>query len=230
MNNGMLGDGTGDYRSLPGLVVDSLIPDDTRLAGDNRIETAVAISKKMLPLAQSADSVILATSNNFPDAFAGASMGVLNNAPLLLVDPKSDNKTTLDEIQRVLKPGGNIYILGGTGVIPANFETVLKNLQGAYSVKRLAGEDRYSTAAEIAKKVQPQHGGEVIIATGKNFPDSLSISPYAAAESIPMVLVKQTDIPDTTLEYLKDLEPTKITIVGGEGVISGNIENELAEK
>lgn len=230
VNQGTLGDGTGTNRTTPSPVVDSLLPTNIRLAGYDLIDTSIAISQKMLPVNHSANAVLLATGYNFPDALAGASLGGIENAPLLLVDPNGDNQKTIDEIKRVLIPGGKIYILGGTAVVPAALEDNL-NDQPYYhfSVQRLSGVTRYGTAAEIAKQVKPSGGGEVIIATGENFPDSLSVSPYASAFGIPMVLVEKNSLPTESLAYLKDLKPTSVTIVGGVGAVSAQVEGQLKD-
>jgi subtilisin family serine protease/putative cell wall-binding protein len=204
-----------------------VITESVRLAGSNRLATAVAISQKTFPNSQTADAVLLATGLDFPDALAGASLGKIKNAPLLLVTSYEQSAVTLNEIQRVLKPGGSVYILGGEGVVPPIFAT---NLQGkGYSVKRLAGANRYATAVAIATEVKAHGGGEVIVATGANFPDSLSISSYAAANGIPMVLVQENTIPIEVLLYLGGLGPTKITIVGGTGVVSSTVESSLTQ-
>jgi len=69
----------------------------------------------------------------------------------------------------------------------------------------------------------------VIIATGENFPDSLAISPYLAMFGIPMVLVEANEIPDESLAYLNQLQPTQITIVEREGVVSPMVEGKLRD-
>lgn len=228
VNQGTLGDGTGTVRTTPSPVVDTLLPSDIRLSGYDRIDTSIAISQKMLPVNYSTNAVLLATAYNFPDALAGASLGALENAPLLLIDPYSDNQKTIDEIKRVLMPGGTIYILGGTAVVSSSLEAELNDKPYYhFAVQRLAGVTRYGTAAAIAKQVKASGGGEVIIATGENFPDSLSISPYASALGIPMVLVEKNNLPAESLTYLKDLKPAAITIVGGVGAVSALVEEQL---
>ncbi|WP_052314851.1 cell wall-binding repeat-containing protein [Desulfosporosinus meridiei] len=229
-NQGILGDGTADNRTTPGPVVDSLLPDNMRLAGYDLIDTSIAISQKTFPVNHSADAVLLATGYNFPDALAGASLGVVENAPLLLVNPYTDNQKTIAEIRRVLKPGSTIYILGGTAVVSSTLEARLNdNSYHPYNIKRLAGVTHYGTAAEVAKQVKPSGGGEVIIATGENFPDALSISPYASAHGIPMVLVEKNTLPAESLSYLKDVEPTDVTIVGGVGAVSAAVEAQIQD-
>ena len=42
-----------------------------------------------------------------------------------------------------------------------------------------------------------------------------------------MVLVEKNKLPAETIAYLKDLKPTDITIVGGEGVVSAQLEEHL---
>ena len=229
-NQGTLGDGTGTNRATPSPVVDFLIPANIRLAGYDLIDTSIAISQKMFPVNHSTNAVLLATGYNFPDALAGASLGGLENAPLLLVEPNGPNQKTIDEIKRVLMPEGKIYILGGTAVVSSVLEAELNDKPFYhFAVQRLAGVTRYGTAAEIAKQVKPSGGGEVIIATGENFPDSLSISPYASALGVPMVLVEKNNLPAESLTYLKDLNPTDITIVGGVGAISAQVEGQLQD-
>jgi putative cell wall-binding protein len=216
--------------STPSPVANTLLPTSIRLSGLDRIDTSIAISQKMFPADYSANAVLLATGYNFPDALAGASLGGLKNAPLLLVNPSGDNTKTINEIKRVLRPEGKIYILGGTGVVPEALEAELDDKPDYhFTVQRLSGITRYETAATIAKQVKPSGGGEVIIATGEDFPDSLSISPYASSHGIPMVLVEKNNLPAETIAYLNDLKPTDITIVGGVGVISAPIEEQLQD-
>ncbi|WP_427846336.1 cell wall-binding repeat-containing protein [Desulfosporosinus lacus] len=228
---GILGNGTGTkLTTTPSPVVDTLLPTSTRLAGYDRFDTSIAISQKMFPADFSTNAVLVATGYNFPDALAGASLSVLENAPLLLVDPYGDNQKIIDEIKRVLIPEGKIYILGGTAVVSSALEAELKDEPYYhFTVQRLAGVTSYGTAAKIAKQIMPSGGGEVIITTGENFPDSLSISPYASALGIPMVLVQKNNIPAEPLAYLKDLKPTEITIVGGVGAVSAQVERQLQD-
>lgn|GEM_PF-1073564 len=207
--------------------IKGLITESTRLAGNDRLATAVAISQRTFPESHTANAVLLATGLNFPDALAGASLGKIKDAPLLLVTTYQNSKVTLDEIQRVLKPSGTVYILGGEGVVAPVFVTDLQ--RRGYDIRRLAGLNRYATAVAIAKEVKVSGGGEVIVATGQNFPDSLSISPYAAANGIPMVLVNQNEIPTEVENYLNTLQPSEITIVGGAGVVSTSVESGLKQ-
>ena len=89
--------------------------------------------------------VYVATGENFPDALGAGPAAASFQAPILLVGKNSIPEPTRVELQR-LKPD-EIVIAGGTAVISPSVEAQL----GAYAnaVTRLAGANRYETAAEI---------------------------------------------------------------------------------
>jgi putative cell wall-binding protein len=76
----------------------------TRLAGGDRIGTAIAISQQEFPNG-GAGAVILTADYDFADAMSAGPLGKRFNAPLLLTTPGLLAPATLTEIQRVLTPG-----------------------------------------------------------------------------------------------------------------------------
>ena len=66
-----------------------------------------------------------------------------------------------------------------------------------------------------------------MIATGQDFADSLSISPYAAKMGYPILLVKQGKVTETVSKAFKELSINESYIVGGERAVSGKLEKEL---
>jgi len=112
--------------------------------------TTVAFAIGVHAAESNVPAVFIATGDNFPDGLvAGAAAGV-NSGPVLLTRKDSLPAVTIAELQR-LHPD-RIYIAGGTGVISAAVETQL----AAYGpVTRLAGSDRYATAAAISNAVFP---------------------------------------------------------------------------
>ncbi|WP_194893699.1 cell wall-binding repeat-containing protein [Catenulispora pinisilvae] len=144
----------------------------SRIAGADRYQTAIAISSK-LP-AGSAPAVVLATGGTFPDALAGVPLAKKVGGPLLLTPGTGPNAAVTAEIKRVLKPGGTVYVLGGTNAVP---QSVVQAL-GAVNVDRIGGGDRYETALKIADQLgDPSH---VVLATGEDYADALAAGPYAA--------------------------------------------------
>ena len=147
-----------------------------RIAGADRYQTGIQISQQQYPGPGSANAVVLATGVNFPDALSGVPLAKKVGGPLLLTPGNVVDKQVVDEIHRVLKPGGTVYVLGGNNAItPA----VVNGLGlPATQIQRIGGVDRYDTSLKIAHALgNPAH---VVLATGTGFADALAAGPYAS--------------------------------------------------
>lgn len=224
-----------------------VIPSWTRLQGMDRIDTAIKQAQK--GWTQGAASVILARADDFPDALAGVPLAAQLNAPILLTSPKELDQRVITAI-KTLHPQ-NIYLLGGTGAIGTEVITALQqNGWGQGNIIRISGESRYGTAASLAlassatslsslitkgnislatlpQTFSLQNTPAVVLATGDNFPDALSIASIAGGKRMPILLTAPQELPTESLEALKRIHPSKVYIVGGEGVISSKIEQAL---
>jgi len=92
---------------------------------------------------------------------------------------------------------------------------------------RVAGGDRYETAADLSAVAFPDAAGTVFIATGRNFPDALAGATVAARFDAPILLVDTNDVPPAIADELTRLGPTTIVILGGTTAISAAVENTL---
>lgn len=99
------------------------------------------------------------------------------------------------------------------------------NAQAA--VDRLWGQDRYATAAAISRATFAAGVGVAFVATGGDFPDSLAGGPAAATLGAPILLVTRNSVPAATRAELQRLQPGRIDILGGEGVVSSAVAAEL---
>jgi putative cell wall-binding protein len=168
-----------------------------RLAGADRFGTAIAASKAEFP-AGTAGAVVLARSDGYPDALVGAPLAAAKHAPLLFTAGASLTDATNAEIQRVLPPGGTVFILGGPTAVPDRVDATLTGL--GFKVTRLAGADRYGTALAVAHALGDP--GTVILATGTNFPDALAAGPAAAHLQGAVLLTADTTLPTPVSSYL----------------------------
>ena len=125
-----VGPGTG---GIPGTNV--LQKGTVRLSGLNRYKTVIAISQDIYSLDKSADAVVLARGDEFADALPGGVLAFQKKGPLLLTKPKALPLDVAEEIKRVLKRGGIIYILGGDIAISSAIESELRSL-GQYNIDR----------------------------------------------------------------------------------------------
>ena len=193
-----------------------------RLSGADRYETAAAISRASfgagVPVAY------VATGATFPDALAGGPAAAKAGGPVLLVTRSELPSATANELAR-LKPA-RIVVLGGTGVVS---DTVLGRLK-AYTgggVSRLAGADRYATAARVSAASFGENVPVAYVATGASFPDALAGGVAAGRQKGPVLLVSAGSVPSATVAELKRLKPKKIVVLGGSGVVSDAVASAL---
>ena len=107
------------------------------------------------------------------------------------------------------------------GVSPAN-------AQAGFDFKRLAGNDRYGTAAAIALDGTTFDSSDtVVLASGatRNFPDALTGNYLAGEVKGPILLTDPKRLPLVTARALGALDPTNVVIVGGTSAVSASVES-----
>jgi len=194
-------------------------PTISRLAGTNRFETACEIARAGWT---QSDYAILAYGLNYPDALAAVPLAKKINAPILLTDKDSINLNTLS-ILHSLKVK-NLYLIGGFSVISKEQENSLIN--NGYTVKRIAGQDRYDTAIKIAEELG--NSSEIIVATGNDYADALSVAPIAAEKQMPIILVPKDNITSSIQNYISSHTITKAYIIGEQDIIGNNVSNKFS--
>lgn len=117
-------------------------------------------------------------------------------------------------------------ILLVVGVILFSFPT---NAQA--NTKILSGIDRYASSAEIVSDAW-EESSHAILVSGENFVDALSAVPLTKKycfwnQNVPILLTQRNYIPKDTLDVIKKLHVSGITVIGGTGVISASVENQL---
>jgi thermitase len=165
---------------------------------------------------------ILASNKTFPDSLAAGALAYMLDAPILLTYPDSIKDSTIQTLKNLKIT--DVIILGGPSAISEKIDPSLSS-QG-FEVTRISGNDRFKTAVSINDYVA-KTGGEVIVANGRNFPDALSVSRYAALYQIPIVFVDKENIPLDTKKFLDKYRFSKAIVVGGPAVISDKIKNSL---
>ncbi|MDR1563353.1 MAG: leucine-rich repeat domain-containing protein [Oscillospiraceae bacterium] len=198
----------------------------TRLSGNNRVDTALEISKEGWADGE-ATAVVLASGSNFADALAGGPFAASKDAPILLTTAATLEEDVKKEIARL--GAKDVYILGGeSSVNNATFDELSK----LYNVERLAGGNRYVTAVEIAKALVKVKGAptEFFLASGTSFPDALSISPVAAIKGAPILFANpgQSALSEEASTFVKTNAIKSSTIVGGTSSVNAKTEGSLA--
>ncbi|MDN5709323.1 MAG: S8 family serine peptidase [Planococcus sp. (in: firmicutes)] len=186
-----------------------------RISGIDRYQTAIAISQTGW---ESADTVVIATAADFPDALAGGPLAYLEDAPILLTRSAELHADTRKEIERL--GADKAIILGGSGAVSNAVKTELAGMKLA--TERIGGKTRYETAALIAEKMD---ANRAVVASGLNFPDVLSVSPYAAKNGIPILLTRSKALPKETADALENY--TSSYVIGGIGAVSADVFSRL---
>jgi putative cell wall-binding protein/peptidoglycan/xylan/chitin deacetylase (PgdA/CDA1 family) len=196
----------------------------TRLAGADRLATAVQISQAYAP---GVSRVYLTNGFNFPDALSAGPAAAHFQSPVLLTTPDSLAPNVAAEIAR-LAPA-TIVVVGGSNVVSDAVLAQAKAARPAATVVRIAGADRYATSRAIALDAFGTSAPAAYIASGANFPDALAAGPAAAHFGGPTILVPGTnatvDAPTTSL--LTTLNVATVRIAGDAKSVSTGIENAL---
>jgi 5'-nucleotidase / UDP-sugar diphosphatase len=201
-----------------------------RLAGNDRVGTAIAISTEAYEMAA---TVVIARADEYADALSGAPLATRLGAPLLL----TSRDGLLPAVQAELERLGTTQavLLGGTAALS---EAVAQDLTAmGITPRRVSGPNRFATAAAVAAQLAGEDtGGTVFVVKGidadpgRGWPDAVSAAPYAAFRAAPILLVDTDDATQPTLDAVEDLAPSEVVIVGGTAAVSETTAEGLAEE
>jgi thermitase len=189
-----------------------------RVAGTDRVSTAVALSQRARP---TATSVIIARADSYADALAAAPLAGSLGAPVLLTASTGLSGAVAAEIKRL--GATSAVLVGGTGALGPAIEDAVTALGAA--PRRIAGASRYDTARLIATEVG---GSSVYVTQASGWPDAVAVSGLAALTKSPILLVDHGSVPAATFEALSALKPSSVTVIGGPGVVSEGVVQQLA--
>lgn len=202
-----------------------------RLAGPDRFATAVALSARQFPRPGSASTAVLARADDIADALGGVALAVQLDGPLLLTPSEGLSDAVSGELRRVLAPGGTVVVLGGAVAVGTAVASQLAAL--GFGVRRLAGDNRFATAAEVAGALWAESATAApaaqkrtaVLVSGEAFPDALSASVPAAIAGWPILLTRTDELPGATAAALAGVE--RLVVVGGEAAVSAAVLAEV---
>lgn len=183
--------------------------DSDRYAGADRYNTAISVASAF----GTSDVVYLSRGDSQADAVAG---GKLPSGPLLLVNDSPSVQKNVAEAITKLK-ATKVVVLGGTGAVS---DATVKAVAGKATVTRIAGADRFGTAAEISKNLFPEGktSAKVYLANGITLVDALVGG--TMTDGAPVLLTNGSGtLPAATLNEIKRLKPSEVVALGGEGAV-----------
>lgn len=189
-----------------------------RIAGNTQYDTSSDIAKEGWT---QSDYAILAYGENFPDALAAAPLAKKYNAPILLTESQNLTPTIKQTLQDLKIK--SVFIVGGTAVISSTVENEVKDL--GINVIRLAGNDRFDTAIEIANQLGDVQ--EIAVVGGDDYADALSVSPIAAQKDAPIILVPRDHLPGSIENYLSSKEIKHTYLIGTTDQINESVSAQF---
>jgi putative cell wall-binding protein len=201
--------------ALPaGAVTDNHVQytDGFRLAGADRFETAALLAHDGWDTSSTA---LLVTGFNWPDAIAAGPVGATNDWPILLTGPTDLPAVTQGALTdlKVTK----LVLVGGEAVISAALQ---QKLAQTYQVERVAGPDRYATAATLASRVVTRAGFDANVVRGDQFADALQVS--LAWSDEPLLLTPPGQVPTKeTMDFLAAAKPAHVWGYGDPAAVMG---------
>jgi len=189
----------------------------TRIAGTDRYETSSKIAENL----GTSDEIFIASGEDFADALSAAPIASIKNIPVLLSpkDNLNNNIANFINSKNIYK----CYIVGDTNSLSQNIVNSLANLNN----ERIEGTDKYDRNINVINKFKDQiNFNTIFIASGNDFPDSLSGCALASKTNSPVILVNNNNI-DKVKSLIKDKDIKNIVILGGEGVVLNSVKDDL---
>jgi putative cell wall-binding protein len=202
---------------LPGVTLD-------RWAGGDRYATAAAVSSGAFP--SGAPIAFVVSGDDMPDGLAAGAVGTILGGPVLLTKYGALPESTATELAR-LKPG-TVHVLGGTLVVADAVLAAIRTILPGSTVDRIAGPDRYATAAAISALL-PAGVPVAYVANGYDYPDALTGGAAAGQLGGPLLLTQAASLPTVTDKALLALQPRRIVVLGGPLVLSDSVVTQLRQ-
>ncbi len=190
--------------------------------GPTAYETARKAADKVYSL-KAPTKAIVALGTAWPDAASVSALAYAKSYPICLSKPSTLGTQTAEYLS-ARKPAMT-YVIGSETVVPKTVYDAIPAATGK-SAMRLAGANRYATAAAVARQSVSITEGfsiqDIYITTGLNYPDALSGGVLAGIQRHPLLLTHPDGCPDGTADFLDDnkLAISYLWILGGTGAIS----------
>lgn len=191
-----------------------------RVAGADRYATAACAAAASFP--GGAEHAVLArgdAAGDLADALAGAVLADAVDGPVLLTAPATLPGPTASELERLAVQ--RVTVLGGPDAVSpgAAAEVEARGIQ----VDRVAGPDRFTTAARVAERADA--GPAAFVVNGLRPADSLVAAAPAARAGAQLLLTTRDHVPQATASALEGAG--EVTVVGGHDVVSAPVAGHL---
>lgn len=195
-----------------------------RIAGPDRVATAVALSQEAFGEAREA---VLVNADAFPDALTAGPLAATLEAPTLLTSGEALDPRVADDLRRL--GVDRVHLVGGTGVLGDAVRASLEDM--GIEVVRLAGSNRITTAGVVADRIAAIGGGPVataIVARADDFADALAAGGLAVVGAgaadrspVPILLVDDASVGEVArIVQRTTVADAPLVVAGGAQAVS----------
>ena len=195
-----------------------------RIAGPDRVATAVALSQEAFGEAREA---VLVNADAFPDALTAGPLAATLEAPTLLTPGAALDPRVADDLRRL--GVDRVHLVGGTGVLGDAVRASLEDM--GIEVVRLAGSNRITTAGVVADRIAAIGGGPVataIVARADDFADALAAGGLAVVGAgaadrspVPILLVDDASVGEVArIVQRTTVADAPLVVAGGAQAVS----------
>ncbi|WP_371017612.1 cell wall-binding repeat-containing protein [Pseudalkalibacillus sp. JSM 102089] len=209
----------GGNNAIPEAITEQLKAEgisSTRIAGDNRYETATKIAN--IVGSEKTKEVFIVSGEKFPDALSISSFASRLGAPVLFTKSDSlpaETKAFLNDLDP-----DKAYVIGGESIIGKSVYSQIKSS----NTERIGGEDRFDTNFKVLLRFGVAENSEgVYFATGLKFPDALTGGAAASLSSHSIILVhptRENNALEKSILYLNNQGINQYRILGGPAAIN----------
>lgn len=204
-------------------------PPTRRASGADRFSTAVTVGKLSAP-SSPAVVIVSGAEGRLVDGLVSAPLARSLGAPLLLANPDGVPPAVVAEIRR--RGTTTAYLVGGGAALGPGVESGLR-AAGVTTLRRLAGPDRFATAAAVARELHARSSPRthVVVASGENsrLADALAVGGPAATSARPVLLTTRDLVPGATREAIDAIGVRQTLVVGGTAAVSDAVAASLPE-
>ncbi|MCY3609330.1 MAG: cell wall-binding repeat-containing protein [Acidimicrobiaceae bacterium] len=211
--------------------------DDAReFAGQDRYDTALRLAKNFATEKGGLGAVpaaFIASGDTLVDSISAAGFAGYTDAPILLTPSGSLHPSVADFIEDY--GVGAVYVLGGSAAVSDAAVTAIEALTSKPTVTRIAGDDRYATAAAIAGMIEADaswcnteaNSAVLINGSSEALPFGVAVQTVAYRLQLPVLMTAADELPDATAEFIEANDIEHVQIIGGTSTVSAGVASAV---
>ncbi|WP_263478379.1 cell wall-binding repeat-containing protein [Mobiluncus mulieris] len=201
----------------------------TRVSGDSRIDTALAVAEKLYKDSNSSLKTAYLVSSRDENMVDAATSGMLKDGIVLLVPSDRSGQLLLGATMKTKFPNvSKLVAVGGKKAVADEAVAAVKKMNDKITkTERLDGKNRYETNVAVAKASYKSYSvSRVYLTRGDQLVDALTAG---AAGDGPVLLVNhEGDVDKATKEYFEKLTLSADGVVlGGKSALSEEQVNKI---